>query len=46
MLKMHGSSNALAVQKTIEKTIPFVEQNVIGIIQSSVLEIEEIMIRE
>lgn len=46
MLKMHGSSDALAVKQTILKAIPFVEQQVVETIQNSVLEIEEILISE
>ncbi len=46
LLKMHGSSDALAVKQTILKAIPYVEENVVDIIQNSVLEIEEILISE
>ncbi|MBR3756438.1 MAG: phosphate acyltransferase PlsX [Firmicutes bacterium] len=46
MLKMHGSSDALAVKQTIMKAIPFVEHKVVETIQNSVLEIEEILISE
>lgn len=46
MLKMHGSSDALAVKQTILKAIPYVEENVVDTIQNSVLEIEEILISE
>ena len=46
MLKMHGSSDALAVKQTIIKAIPYVEENVVETIQNSVLEIEEILISE
>lgn len=46
MLKMHGSSDALAVKQTIIKAIPYVEQKVVETIQNSVLEIEEILISE
>ena len=46
MLKMHGSSDALAVKQTIIKAIPYVEGNVVDNIQNSVLEIEEILISE
>lgn len=46
LLKMHGSSDALAVKQTILKSIPYVEENVVEIIQNSVLEIEEILISE
>lgn len=46
IVKMHGSSNANAVKNTILKGIPYVEENVVGIIQNSVLEIEEITLSE
>lgn len=46
LLKMHGSSDALAVKQTIMKAIPYVEENVVDTIQNSVLEIEEILISE
>ncbi|MBR5315558.1 MAG: phosphate acyltransferase PlsX [Firmicutes bacterium] len=46
MLKMHGSSDALAVKQTILKAVPFVEHKVVETIQNSVLEIEEILISE
>ena len=46
MLKMHGSSDALAVKQTIIKAIPYVEEKVVETIQNSVLEIEEILISE
>lgn len=46
MLKMHGSSDALAVKQTIIKAIPYVEEKVVDTIQNSVLEIEEILISE
>ncbi len=46
IVKMHGSSNANAVKNTILKGIPYVEENVVGIIQGSVLEIEEITLSE
>ena len=46
MLKMHGSSDALAVKQTILKSIPYVEGKVVETIQNSVLEIEEIIISE
>ena len=42
IVKMHGSSNANAVKNTILKGIPYVSENVVDIIQNSVLEIEEI----
>ncbi len=46
IVKMHGSSNANAVKNTILKGIPYVEENVVGTIQNSVLEIEEITLSE
>lgn len=46
VLKMHGSSDALAVKQTILKAVPYVEGQVVETIQNSVLEIEEILISE
>lgn len=46
IVKMHGSSNAKAVKNTILKGIPYVENNVVQIIQNSVVELEEILISE
>lgn len=46
LLKMHGSSDALAVKQTIIKAIPYVEEKVVETIQNAVLEIEEIEISE
>lgn len=46
IVKMHGSSNANAVKNTILKGVPYVTENVVGIIQNSVLEIEEITLSE
>ena len=46
IVKMHGSSNAKSVKNTILKGIPYVENNVVQIIQNSVVEIEEIVISE
>ena len=46
MLKMHGSSGARAVKNTILKGIPFAENNVVQVIQDSVLEMEEVIISE
>ncbi|MBK5247531.1 MAG: phosphate acyltransferase PlsX, partial [Peptostreptococcaceae bacterium] len=37
IVKMHGSSNAKAVKNTILKGIPYVENNVVQIIQNSVV---------
>lgn len=42
LLKIHGSSNSNAVKNAIIKGIPYVENNVIQVIQDSVLELEEI----
>ena len=46
VVKMHGSSNANGVKNTILKAIPFAEENVVGIIENAVLDIEEILISE
>lgn len=46
VVKMHGSSNANAVKNTILKGIPYAENNVVQMIQNSVLELEEIIISE
>lgn len=46
IVKMHGSSNANAVKNTILKGIPYVEENVVGTIQNSVLDIEKITLSE
>lgn len=46
LVKMHGASNANAVKNTILKGIPYAENNVVQIIQNSVLELEEIIISE
>ncbi len=46
VVKMHGSSNATGVKNTILKGIPFANEDVVEIIQNSVLEIEEIIISE
>ena len=43
LLKMHGSSDKVAVEKTILKAIPYVEHNVVDVIQNSTIEIEEII---
>ena len=43
LLKMHGSSDKVAVEKTILKAIPYVENNVVDVIQNSTIEIEEII---
>lgn len=42
LIKVHGSSNANAVKNGILKAIPYVENNVVQMIQDSVLELEEI----
>lgn len=46
IVKMHGSSSANAVKNTILKGIPYVEENIVEVIQNSVLEIEEITLSE
>ena len=42
IVKMHGSSNAPGVKNSIIKAVPFMREDVVGIIQNRVLEIEEI----
>lgn len=39
LLKMHGSSDAKAVEMTILKSIPYVKENVVGTIESAIKEI-------
>lgn len=46
LIKIHGSSNANAVKNAILKGIPYVENNVVQVIQNSVLELEEIVTSE
>lgn len=46
LVKMHGSSGAKAVKNTILKGIPYAKNNVVQIIQDSVLELEEVIISE
>ncbi len=46
VIKIHGSSEAKAVKNAIIKGVPFVENNVVGIIRDSVIELEEIAISE
>ncbi len=46
LVKMHGSSNANAVKNTILKGIPYAENNVVQMIQDSVLELEEVIISD
>ncbi len=46
IVKMHGSSGSTAVKNAILKGIPFAENNVVQMIQNSVLELEEIIISE
>ncbi len=43
VLKMHGSSEAVAVKHAILRAVPYAEEDVVGIIEHSVLEIEEIL---
>jgi glycerol-3-phosphate acyltransferase PlsX len=42
VVKMHGSSNPVGVKNSILKALPFAKEDVVGIIQNMVLEIEEI----
>ena len=46
VVKMHGSSSAKAVKNTILKGIPYAKNNVVQMIQDSVLEMEEVIIHE
>ena len=46
VIKMHGSSNAKAVKNTILKGVPYVEENVVGIIKNAITGLEEIIISE
>ncbi len=46
MVKMHGSSSANAVKNTILKGIPFAENQVVQLIQDSVLDLEEVIVNE
>ena len=46
VVKMHGSSAANGVKNTILKAIPFARENVVHMIENSVLDIEEILISE
>ena len=41
LLKMHGSSDRLAVKQTILKSIPYVEQDVVGTIERAIQEEKE-----
>ncbi|MGI6212762.1 MAG: phosphate acyltransferase PlsX [Anaerovoracaceae bacterium] len=41
LLKMHGSSDALAVSQTILKAVPYVREDVVGKIEHSLEEMEE-----
>ncbi len=43
VVKMHGASTAEAVKNTILKGIPYAENNVVGLIENAVLELEEII---
>lgn len=46
IVKMHGSSNANAVKNTILKGIPYAEENVVEIIRTEIVELEEIIASE
>lgn len=46
IVKMHGSSSSNGVKNTILKGIPFAENNVVQIIQDSVLDLEEVIVSE
>ena len=42
LVKMHGSSDANACEKTILKAIPYVEGNVVGLIEDAISGLEEV----
>ncbi len=46
VIKIHGSSTANALLNAVIKAIPYVENDVVGIIRDSVIELEEIAISE
>ena len=46
LVKMHGSSKSNAVKNTILKGISYAENNVVQMIQDSVLELEEVIISD
>jgi fatty acid/phospholipid synthesis protein PlsX len=43
LLKMHGSSDALAVKQTIMKAIPYVEEDVVGTIERAMENVQEMV---
>lgn len=46
IIKMHGSSNAKSVKNSIIKAVPFMEGNIIGIIETTIVNLKEISVAE
>jgi len=46
IVKMHGSSNAKSVKNSIIKAVPFMEGNIIGIIETTIVNLKEISVAE
>ncbi|MGI6766984.1 MAG: phosphate acyltransferase PlsX [Lentihominibacter sp.] len=46
VIKIHGASTSVGVKNAIIRALPFAKENVVDIIQASLLEIEEIMEEE
>ncbi len=46
VIKIHGSSTSVAVKNAIIRALPFVRENVVDVIQTALLEIEEIIEEE
>jgi glycerol-3-phosphate acyltransferase PlsX len=46
VIKMHGSSNAKAVKNSLIKAVPFMEENVVGRIESAIENLKEINIAD
>jgi glycerol-3-phosphate acyltransferase PlsX len=46
VIKMHGSSNGKAVKNSIIKAVPFMEENVVGLIESAIENLKEMNIAD
>lgn len=46
LVKMHGSSNAKSVKNTIIKAVPFMEMDIVGMIETSIADLKEISVAE
>lgn len=44
IVKMHGSSNAKAVKNSIIKSVPFMEEDIVGMIEAAILDLKEISV--